>query len=265
MNNHDIIKLLVSKAQQKKLASFYLVQNHPHLSSSEFYQWMNQLLTELLRLDQRKTASQLTAIPDVDTLILHSEERQYRVDQVHSILRQLHYSSFTQKHRYWVIRDAHKCTPLIYNKLLKTLEEPPADTSIFLLNSRQSDILPTVKGRAVTLRLSLSKEVAVSSGLATKSFSLYLQESDPELAAVWDEKLPYNELAQKIQALQGQDRFIRIALNWCQAQLIQFEQCEHFLQLIQFLARQKKFYGRAQTQLVLLIQWIMAMPRSLTL
>ena len=265
MDNDAIIALLLSKAQDKKLAPFYLVQNHPHLSPEELYQWMNQLLGELLLCDQRKGGLELTAIADVDTLILHTKERFYKVEQLNSILEQLHYPSFTRKQRYWVIRDAHKCTPLIFNKLLKTLEGPPFDTSIFLLDSLQSEVLPTVKSRAITLRLGLGQKAPSLSIAHGQPFLLYLRENDLELAAIWEKQLPLNELAQKIQTIQGQDRFTELALNWCQAQLCQFDQCESFLQLVQFLDRQKTFYGRPQTQLALLIHQVMTMPRSLTL
>ena len=270
MNNKGIIDLLVSKAHEKKLAPFYLIQNHSHLSPEELYQWMNQLLRELLLLDQRKGASELTAIVDVDTLILHTKERYYKVEQINSILQQLYYPSFTRKQRYWVIQDVHKCTPLIFNKLLKTLEAPPLDTSIFLLDSLQSEILPTVKSRAVTFRLSFGEKgdsfsATTHTSAHGKSFPLYLRENDPQLADIWQKQLPLNELAQKIQTLQGQDRFTELALNWCQAHLCQFDQCKHFLELVQFLDRQKLFYGRAQTQLALLIRQVMTMPHSLTL
>ena len=259
MNPLQIIELLANKAQQKQLAPFYIVQNHPHSTLDDFEQWMAQLLTTLLQAEGRAGAAKLTAIADVDTIILYTEERQYKVEQITPILQQLEYPSFTQKHRYWVIRDAHKCTPLLYNKLLKTLETPPQDTTIFLLDSLQSSILPTVRSRAVSLRLALPKH-HTSSSSQNLSFARFLQRDFPPLAKFWQQKCSLQELAQKIQSDKKTEEFTTAALSWWQAQLSQFAQCQHFLHLVQLLQRYKKFHGRQQTQLALLIYEVQQLP-----
>ena len=263
MDNCKLIALLKDKAEQGKLAPFYIIQNHPHLSPFELYRWMNELLTQFLQREGRQTASELTAIGDVDTLILNTEEKQYKVNQINSILQQLHYPSFSGNRRYWVICDAHKCTTQIYNKLLKTLEEPPSDTVIFLLDSLQSAILPTVKSRAATLRISLPK-TAQSKFFQFKGklFASFLQDNFAQLTEIWNEELPVSELAQKIHSAQKVEEFTKAALAWWKDQVYQFEQCQHFLQSVQFLQEQREFHGRHQIQLVLIIQQIQDIQRQ---
>jgi len=52
-----------------------------------------------------------------------------------------------------VIQDADTMTPRAQNRLLKTLEEPPGDTVIFLLSCNAEHLLPTIRSRCVLLRL----------------------------------------------------------------------------------------------------------------
>ena len=258
MDNQQITQLLLNQAQQKRLAPFYIVQNHPQLSATKVYEWMNQLLCALLESERRRGSNELTAHQDVDTWVLHSEDKQYKVEQVDAVIRQLQYSSFTKKRRYWVICNAHQCSNLIFNKLLKTLEEPPADTTIFLLNPLLSPIPPTVVGRALALRMRLPQGF-VPCDPQGKSFKQFLEGDFAELAQLWNEKLSLTELAQKIHAGKAQDRFTRAALSWCQTRLTRYQQCQDFLQLVQFLGQQKTFHGRVQTQLALIIRQVQSL------
>ncbi|MGI6733689.1 MAG: hypothetical protein ACOX4J_10035 [Anaerovoracaceae bacterium] len=52
-----------------------------------------------------------------------------------------------------VIRDADTMTIRAQNRLLKTLEEPPGGTVLFLLSSNAEHLLPTIRSRCVLLRL----------------------------------------------------------------------------------------------------------------
>ena len=264
MSNQELIELLTQKAQQKQLAAFYIVENHPHLPAEKLYQWMAQLLGRLLQLDSRPTAKTLWEIPDVDTILIHTQAERYNVDQITSALQQLHYQNFTQKHRYLIISEAHKCTPIISNKLLKTLEEPPLGTTIFLLDLKQSPLLPTVRSRGLTLRLTLPSDCPRPQATTAKEFSHYLQAEFPQLARLWDRGLPLGELAKAIQQAGQQDCLIQAAINWHQAHVQHFEQCTDLLQLLQFVQQQKVFHGRIQTQLALIIPKLTIMPRSLT-
>lgn len=54
--------------------------------------------------------------------------------------------------KYYVIAPSEPLSPAVQNKLLKTLEEPPASAR-FLLFSAGNDLLPTVTSRCATVRL----------------------------------------------------------------------------------------------------------------
>jgi DNA polymerase-3 subunit delta' len=52
-----------------------------------------------------------------------------------------------------VIRHADKITPEAQNALLKTLEEPPLSTLLFLISPTEETFLPTILSRCLTIKL----------------------------------------------------------------------------------------------------------------
>ncbi|MGN1144596.1 MAG: hypothetical protein ACI4SU_08505, partial [Anaerovoracaceae bacterium] len=52
-----------------------------------------------------------------------------------------------------IIKDADTMTTRAQNRLLKTLEEPPEGTVIFLLSENKDNLLETIRSRCVTYRL----------------------------------------------------------------------------------------------------------------
>lgn len=60
-----------------------------------------------------------------------------------------------------IIKDADTMTPRAQNRLLKTLEEPPAGTVILLLSENKENLLETIRSRCVSYRLnSLERDLS---------------------------------------------------------------------------------------------------------
>lgn len=66
------------------------------------------------------------------------------------------------RRRIAVIDDAHLMNAESANSLLKTLEEPPADSVLILVSSRPSDLLPTIRSRCQTVRFAPLAEADVA-------------------------------------------------------------------------------------------------------
>lgn len=73
------------------------------------------------------------------------------VEKIRDIERFLSRKLPGDKRRMVIIDDAHTMRQEAQNALLKTLEEPPAGTTIVLLTANQTDLLPTVRSRSVIL------------------------------------------------------------------------------------------------------------------
>lgn len=72
-----------------------------------------------------------------------------------------------------VLLDAHTTTPAAQNALLKTLEEPPENTTL-LLSGREEELLPTIRSRCSALRLGAEPLEAIATRLQNKGVSSQL-------------------------------------------------------------------------------------------
>lgn len=88
--------------------------------------------------------------PDVGTVIPYN--RNILVDAVRHLESEANFRPYEAGARFFIIDDADKMNDSASNALLKTLEEPPPTTHIFLITSRVDSLLPTIRSRCQTLR-----------------------------------------------------------------------------------------------------------------
>ena len=74
------------------------------------------------------------------------------VQQVRDLMASAAATSFDGGKRAFVLRDAHRIAPHSQNALLKTLEEPPADTLV-ILTGNEPGLLPTIRSRCMVWRI----------------------------------------------------------------------------------------------------------------
>lgn len=67
------------------------------------------------------------------------------VDQIRGLTEQLAYS--ISGHRVLILDEAHMLSKSAFNALLKTLEEPPPNTTFILLTTEAHKIIPTIRSR----------------------------------------------------------------------------------------------------------------------
>ncbi|HET6924277.1 MAG TPA: hypothetical protein VFH39_00410 [Candidatus Saccharimonadales bacterium] len=107
----------------------------------------------------RYLAAQITGKPDISLalrevyIVTPEGSKAVSVEQIRSIEQFLSRKLPGNGARVVIIESAHGMGREAQNALLKTLEEPPADASIILLADSAASLLPTVRSRAVTVRL----------------------------------------------------------------------------------------------------------------
>ena len=74
------------------------------------------------------------------------------VDAIRDLERHANFLPNEAKARFFIIDAADKMNDQAANALLKTLEEPPPTSHIFLITSRPDSLLPTIRSRCQTLR-----------------------------------------------------------------------------------------------------------------
>ncbi len=98
-----------------------------------------------------------------------------RVEDVRDLRDSLHHTRGRAGHRVAIIDSIDDCNPSAANALLKTLEEPPADTIFLLISHRPGQLLPTIKSRCHNLALR---------PLTADAVRTILLEHDPGLGSV---------------------------------------------------------------------------------
>ena len=79
-------------------------------------------------------------------------KRTILVDAIRDLERNANFRPYEAPARFFIVDNADKMNDEASNALLKTLEEPPPTTHIFLITSRPDSLLPTIRSRCQTLR-----------------------------------------------------------------------------------------------------------------
>ena len=108
--------------------------------------------------------------PDIGTVIPYKTG--ILVDAIRNLEREANFRPFQAKSRFFLVDDADKMNDSASNALLKTLEEPPETSFIFLITSRPDALLPTILSRCQNLRFApIDKKEIENFLLETKKYS----------------------------------------------------------------------------------------------
>src|SRR5947209_3870449 len=98
------------------------------------------------------------------------------VDQVEEIMKEAFTSPFEAERKVIIVTEADRMNEPAANKLLKTLEEPPARTHFLLLSESPDELLPTVRSRCQRIDFAALSDADVTAALISTGV-------DPEAAA----------------------------------------------------------------------------------
>lgn len=84
---------------------------------------------------------------DPRTIIIECLEQNLGIEEIRLLKRQITLKTIDNEARVVIIKDAQKLTDAAQNSLLKTLEEPPENTAIYLIAPSPDFFLPTVLSR----------------------------------------------------------------------------------------------------------------------
>jgi len=86
-----------------------------------------------------------------DLLLVEPDGAAIKIGQIRELKKALAFPPYEARHRVAVLLDIHAMRREAANSLLKTLEEPPADTILILTGDEAGDILPTILSRCQTI------------------------------------------------------------------------------------------------------------------
>lgn len=103
------------------------------------------------------------------------------INAIHAIKDDMYLSATEMEKKIYIIHEAERMTTAAQNALLIVLEEPPPDVVIFLLCEDATSLLPTVRSRVQTIRMSLFTEEELDAFLRdTQRDRLRLLSADEE-------------------------------------------------------------------------------------
>ena len=96
--------------------------------------------------------------PDFMTLYPEEEGKVIKVDQVRDLIKKTSLTSHGMGYRVIIIAPADALNINASNSLLKTLEEPPANTVLILISDQPSSLMATIRSRTQMIRFDLPSE-----------------------------------------------------------------------------------------------------------
>lgn len=155
-------KTLTSSEQNNRLAHGLLFYGSAGIGKNEFaLEFAHWLICEQPLADKAcgecKACKLIEAESNPDLLILSPEEegKAIKVDQVRALIEKITLTSHGQNKRVIIISPADALNANASNSLLKTLEEPPANTVLFLISDKPSKLMATIRSRTQMIRFDL--------------------------------------------------------------------------------------------------------------
>jgi hypothetical protein len=147
-------KVIAHKLKTDELGHFYHITPSKSTDNSEFLKsWLLEILANAMS-DEKKSFNHESILNHEDLLIIKSEEQKnYKLVDFNDFFSFLNYNASRFNRKIIVIENAEKLGVAVSNKLLKSLEEPPVKSTIFLLNDQKISLLETVKSRAISIRV----------------------------------------------------------------------------------------------------------------
>jgi DNA polymerase-3 subunit delta' len=105
---------------------------------------------------------------DVRFIGLLPDKKEISIQQVRELERELRFRSFSGKRKIAIVDPVALMNATAQNALLKTLEEPPADSLIILIATHAGALLPTLRSRCLRLSFAPLPRAEVAAFLRTK-------------------------------------------------------------------------------------------------
>jgi len=162
---------LLRDFQQQRLSHAHCIPAREELGASIFTENFVRLLLCHQPAQQACGACKSCALWEAGThpdyYELRSEEgRAIGIDKIRELTHQLQQTANQQGAKVAWIKEAHRLTTEAANALLKTLEEPSADTYLILSPEQTVDLLPTLRSRMQLHRFNQPDQLVIKQWLA---------------------------------------------------------------------------------------------------
>lgn len=159
---HDAARAaILAQLQERRLPGALLLHGPQGIGKATFaFELAAAILLATGDESPERVQEQVTALSHPNLFVLRRRPKDakgfytiIRVEDVRELRDALHHTRGRAGHRIAILDSIDDCNPSAANALLKTLEEPPADTTFLLISHRPGQLLPTIKSRSHNLAL----------------------------------------------------------------------------------------------------------------
>lgn len=159
---HDAVRTAVlAQLSERRLPGAIMLHGPQGIGKATLaFELATAILTATGDEDLRRVSEQVSAMSHPNLSVLRRRPKDsksfysvIRVEDVRELRDGLHHTRGRAGHRIAILDSIDDCNPSAANALLKTLEEPPAETTFLLISHRPGQLLPTIKSRCHNLAL----------------------------------------------------------------------------------------------------------------
>jgi len=214
IGHHTARDNITTSLQATRLPSAILLHGPQGIGKATLaFHVARQILTATGDEDAHRVSEQVSAGSHPNLFVLRRQPKDaksfytvIRVDDIRELRERLRKTRGRAGFRVAIIDSIDDCNPSAANALLKTLEEPPAETLFLLISHRPGQLLPTIKSRCHNLALrplanedvravlaasqvdgdpqSLDRAIALAHGRPRRAFEALLMAGGAALAAL---------------------------------------------------------------------------------
>ena len=237
--------------------------------------WCQELLHQFLKIKNHPPVADLQNCDSVLWVAPEEDKKNYQVEDFNNFFRFINLSLGTLKHRFVVIESAHLLMQReLYQKLLKTLEEPPPKTTLILLNWENALLSETLESRAITLTIrhqGLDLSLDQFANLRNQNFLQALtqltegQSLSPLLVAYLSGEKSLSLILSEIgeASIEATQQLQSTILTLCQLFPIPYSTLEEIQQTMRQINQWQTFNNPRSTALVLLLRILKLMDHML--
>ncbi|KQN72869.1 AAA family ATPase [Devosia sp. Leaf64] len=159
---HDVARAaILQQVAERRLPGAIMLHGPQGIGKATFaFELAAAILTATGDESAARVTEQVTALSHPNLFVLRRRPKDakgfytiIRVEDVRELRDALHHTRGRLGHRIAILDSIDDCNPSAANALLKTLEEPPADTTFLLVSHRPGQLLPTIKSRCHNIAL----------------------------------------------------------------------------------------------------------------